>query len=197
MTSSTLISSVVISRYARVLADLAAQEKAVSKIQKDFDMLQGMLSESQDLNDLVSSPRVSAQTQSAVMVDVLKKIKAQKLTQNFIGTLVQNRRLNILPNVMIAFEKIVSERAGEVSVCVETAVKMTAAQEKSCQDKIKKALGAKVKIEPKVTPEILGGMVVTIGSYMIDDSVRRKIERLGVALSPNSNQNIQNLKEVV
>ena len=85
-----------------------------------------------------------------------------------------------------------------VEVSLETAVKMTAAQSKEFQKKIEKALGASVSIEEKVTPEIMGGVIVTIGSYMIDDSVRRKLDRLGVALKSNANQNkVQNLKEVV
>lgn len=198
MSSSVSISSVVLSRYAGALIDLAEDAKAVSKIEKDFVDLKKMLEDSQDLRSLVESQSISAQQQMAFIEDLCAKAKFQKLTFNFLGVLIQNRRLNALEGIIEAFGKAVAKRAGHVSVSVETAEKLTASQEKDIKSKIEKALGTGVTIEAKVTPEIIGGMVVTIGSYMVDDSVRRKIERLGVALKSNANQNtIQNLKEVV
>ncbi len=198
MSSSVPVSSVVISRYAGALMDLAEDTKSVSKIEKDFAGLKKMIEESDDLHSVLNSQSISASQQMAVVEDICEKAKFQKLTHNFLGVLVENRRLNALCGVIESFSKIAAERAGHVSVSIETAEKLSAAQEKDIKSKIEKALGTSVTIEPKVTPEIIGGMIVTIGSYMVDDSVRRKIERLGVALKSNANQNtIQNLKEVV
>ena len=132
------------------------------------------------------------------MADIAAKAKLQALTKNFLSVLVENRRLNALPGVIGAYDKIVSMRSGEVAVRVETAVKMSVSQEKEFTKKLSTVIGSDISVETFVTPEILGGMIVTIGSYMVDDSVRRKLERLGATLRQSSNQNtVQNLKEVV
>jgi len=198
VSSSVSVSSVVISRYAGALADLAEESKSIPKVEKDLISLSGIIKESQELSSLIHSQSISADKQLAVLSDICDKAKFQKLTFNFLGVLAQNRRLNALEEIIDAFGKVLAKRAGQVSVNVETAEKITAAQEKDIKQKIEKALGTTIAVETKVTPEIIGGMIVTIGSYMVDDSVRRKIERLGVALKSNANQNtIQNLKEVI
>ncbi|MGN7438686.1 MAG: ATP synthase F1 subunit delta [Alcanivorax sp.] len=198
MSSSAPISSIVYTRYASALIDLAEQEKAIDKIKKDLIALEGMIQDSADLSEMIASPLISVEKQSGVIQEIVKKAKLNKLTANFLGVLVQNRRLAALPGIISVFNKIIAERSGVVEVRLETAVKLTAAQAKEFQKKIEKALGATVSIEEKVTPEIMGGVIVTIGSYMIDDSVRRKLDRLGVALKSNANENtVQNLKEVV
>ena len=93
---------------------------------------------------------------------------------------------------------MVAAKSGQVEVSLETAAKLSAEQLKEFETKVGTALGTSIILEEKVSPEIMGGMIVTIGSYMIDDSVRRKLERLGMALKSNANQNtVKNLKEVV
>lgn len=196
MTSSTLISSVVCTRYAGALVDLAEGSKSVQKVQKDFVGLEEVISESSEFTHLIASPLVSKEKQAAIIIEIGKKLKLNKLTQNFLGVLVENRRLSALSQIIKTYNKIVAERSGEVEVRVETAVKLTATQLKDLKAQIEKSLGHSVSVETEVKPEILGGMIVTIGSYMVDDSVRRKLERLGVALKSNSSENT-NLKEVV
>ncbi len=196
MTSS--VSSVVLSRYAGALIDLAEEAKAVEKVQKDFADIAAMIAGSDDLASVISSPLISQQKQENIISDIAKKAKLHKLTSNFLNVLVENRRLNALEGVIKSYNQEMSKRSGEVSVRVETSAKLTSAQEKEFQSKISGAIGSDVSIETHVTPEIMGGSIITIGSYMIDDSVRRKLERLGSALKQSSNSNTnQNLKEVV
>lgn len=197
MTSSTPVSSVVLTRYASALIDLAEKAKLVKKVQEDFDSLESAISDSQELADVIASPLVSSTKQSAIISEISEKAKLQELTRNFLGVLVQNRRLYALSAIMKTFKAEVSKRSGELSVRVETAEKMTVAQKKEFETKISGVLGSGVAIEAVVSPEIIGGMVVTIGSYMVDDSVRRKLERLSSTLKNSSNQNTVNLKEVV
>ncbi len=198
MTSSSSISSVVLSRYAGALVDLAEKASSVKDVQKDFREIEAMVNSSDELAYVISSPLISQQAQGKVISDLAKKAKFNKLTQNFLGVLVQNRRLGALLGVIKAYDKAVSVRSGEVSVRVETATPLSATQEKEFQKKLSVVIGSSVLVETVVAPEILGGMIVTIGSHMVDDSVRRKLERLSSALKQGSNQNnIQNLKEVV
>ncbi len=198
MSSSNLTSSLIYTRYAGALVDLAEQKKVVEKVQKDLDSLQSALDTSNDLSEAISSPLVSASEQGRVMEELAKKVKMQGLTKNFLGVLAQNRRVSALPGIIKAYEKIVAQRSGLVDVRVETAAALDDKQSKAVKAKIEKALSATVRLEEIVSPEIMGGMVVTVGSYMIDDSVRRKIERLGMALKPGANQDssVSNVKEV-
>jgi len=198
VSSSNLTSSLICTRYGGALVDLAEQKKVVDKVQKDLDLLQSALDMSDDLSDAISSPLVSSAEQARVMEALAKKVKMQGLTKNFLGVLAQNRRVNALPGIIAAYEKIVAQRSGLVDVSVETAEALSDKQSKAVKAKIEKALGATIRMEQEVSPEIMGGMVVTIGSYMIDDSVARKIERLGMALKPSANQDssVSNVKEV-
>lgn len=197
------VSSVVLSRYVGALIDLAEESKSIKKIQKDFSEIEAMIASSDELADLIFSPLVAQQKQEQIISEIATKAKLDKLTKNFLGVLVQNRRLNALLGMIAEFKKEISKRSGEVLVRVETASKLSAAEQKDVEAKISKVIGSNISVEAVVTPEILGGMIVTIGSYMVDDSVRRKLERLGSALKQGSNQNninqtkAKNLKEVV
>lgn len=198
MTASPRTSSVVLTRYTTALLDLAEEKKAVDDVLKDFFVLESLLAGSEDLSSMVQSPMVAKTQQLAVMDELAKKAKLHTLTVNFIGVLAQNRRLNVLSEMILSFRKQVSARRGEVSVQVQTATELSEKQKTEFTKKIAQALGKDVAVEAVVVPEIIGGMVVTVGSYMIDDSVRRKLERLGSALVQGANQNTnQNLKEVV
>ncbi len=198
MSSSNLASSLICTRYAGALVDLAERDNVVEKVQKDLDFLRGALGVSDELEEAISSPLVGVGEQARVMEELAKKAKMQKLTKSFLGVLVQNRRINDLSGIIEAYGKIVAQRSGLIDVCVQTSEALEDKQRKAVKAKIEKALGATVKIDEKVSPEIMGGMVVTIGSYMIDDSVRRKIERLGVALksSASHDSSVSNVKEV-
>ncbi len=197
MPSSTPISSIVFARYAGALVDLAEQAKTVDKVQGDLSALENMISNSPELAEIVNSPLVSQSKQANAIDAIAAKAKFNKLTSNFLAVLVQNRRLDALSGIIKAYKRIIAKKSGQVEVSLETSVKLTAAQSKEFQKQIEKALGSSVSIEEKVTPEIMGGVIVTIGSYMIDDSVRRKLERLGVALKSSNQNTVQNLKEVV
>ncbi len=199
MTSSASVSLVVLSRYAGALVDLAEKESSVKDVQKDLHDISSMIDNSDEFARFLVSPLVGVDVQQKVIDDISKKAKFCKLTQNFLSVLVQNRRLNVLSGIIQEYDKIVAARSGEVSVRVEVASKLSAAQEKDIKKRLSASVGSDVLVETVIRPDILGGMIVTIGSYMVDDSVRRKLERLGSALKQGSNQNnnIQNLKEVI
>jgi len=187
-------SNVVAARYVGALIDLASDAKKLNDVEKDFADLGGMVASSVDLQNLIRSPRVSAAKQDAAIEAIAKKARFVGLTTNFLKTLVHNRRLNILESVLDVFKEQVAKRRGEIIVTVETAQDLTAAQMKSLQATLKKETGADIALNARVSPEILGGMIVTVGSHMIDDSVRRKLDKLKTSMS-GANENT-NLKEV-
>ncbi|NCT40435.1 MAG: F0F1 ATP synthase subunit delta [Alphaproteobacteria bacterium] len=187
--------NVVASRYVGALIDLAEDSKKLKDVEKDFSDLVGMASSSADFRQLIHSPVTSESQQFDAIDAIAKKARFTTITTNFLKVLVQNRRLNILESVLSVFQREVSKRRGEIIVTVETAQDLTAAQMKSLQDTLKKETGADVVLNTKVEPSILGGMIVTVGSHMIDDSVARKLERLKTSMTGGANENT-NLKEV-
>ena len=198
MTSSTPVSSIVLSRYANALLDLAEQSGVVEKIQNDFMNIAALLDESRELCTVVSSPLLHKSKQVTVVETMCAHIKAHVLMVNFLNVLVENRRLSALRGVMIAYEAAVAERKGIKPVQVTSAVDLTDKQKKELQVRLVKSLGHEVTLSCAIDPSIMGGLVITVGSYMIDDSVRRKIDILNNVLMKGSNNNaIQNLKEVV
>ena len=198
MAASGSISSVILSRYAGALIDLAQEAKILDKVHADLSAFANMVEGSSELFMMVHSPMMSKTEQMAVLGEIAKKAKFQDLTLNFIGVLVQNRRLNVVLDIIRTAEKMIAERKGLVSVAVTTASALSEPQKKELQTKISASLGHDVILDIKIDPAILGGMIVTIGSQMIDDSVRRKLERLNALLIKGANTNtIQTLKEVV
>ena len=196
MSTQTQSSTVVSRRYAGALLDLAEESKALAKVEKDLDELAAMMLSSSDLATMIASPLTTRADQEKAAQKLAEKAKFQKLTKNFLGVLAQNGRLNILPAILRDVESEMTKRRGELVANVETAVALTDKQTKALQKEISKAMGRDVMIEATVNPDIMGGMVVTAGSYMIDDSVKRKLERLRSAMSGSANENV-NLKEVV
>ena len=195
MSNVTQSSSVVASRYVGALIDLAEDSKKLKDVEKDFSDLSAMTTSSEDLRYLIRSPLLSETQQQAAIEAIAKKARFTTITTNFLKVLVENRRLNILESILSVFEREVAKRRGEIIVTVETAQDLTAAQTKSLKDTLKKETGADIVLNTKVEPSILGGMIVTVGSHMVDDSVARKLEKLKASMAGGANENA-NLKEV-
>lgn len=158
---------------------MAAESKSLDKVEKDVIDLEAMLSESDSLRALIVNPLIGRGEQRDVIMALADKAKFQKLTKHFLGMMAENRRLNILSALVEMFAREMIKRRGEISAAVETAHPLTAAQTKALQAELKKAVGSDVTLDVKVNEELIGGMIVTVGSLMIDDSVRHKIERMG------------------
>lgn len=195
MTTTASAASKIAERYATALIETGEQSKTLESIEKDLESLITMVESSEDLTSLIKSPLYNGAQQTGAIQAIAQKAGFNKLTSNFLGVLAQNRRLNILKDVISAFRAQLSHRRGEVLAKVTTAFPLTPEQERYLQDSLKKSLGFKVTLQVTVDPSILGGMIVTVGSKMVDDSVRRKLERLKLKMQSSSNQNTK-LEEV-
>ena len=193
---SAKASHAVTSRYALALIELAQESNRIQQVERDLNELGAMIAASADLTTVISSPSLSRDQQAKAIMAIADKAKFDGLTRNFLGVLVKNRRLGAVQGISEAFRTELSRRRGEVAVEVQTAQDMSASQLESLQRAIAKGLGRDVALKAKVEPSILGGMIVTIGSKMIDDSGARKHERQKAARSRQSNQNSQTVKEV-
>lgn len=195
MSAASSGSNIVAVRYASAFLDMAAEQGVVQQVEKDMTELAVMLNGSPDLQALIANPLVGRAPQGAAIEALARQAQFNDLTVRFLGVLAQNRRLGALGAVLKAFGAELRRRRGEIQARVQTAYPLTPAQSKALQDELTQAMGAKVTLDASVNKDLLGGMTVTVGSRMIDDSVRSKLERLQRAMTSGSNQN-QHIKKV-
>lgn len=181
-------------RYATALVEIAADSKRIDAVEQDLNDLEAMVANSSDLQILIKSPLISRVEQQKSIEAIAQKAKFQDITTNFLSLLAQNRRLNMLPSIMNAVRINISRLRGEVSAHVASAFKMSKAQEEALQASLTKAMGQTVAVKVDVQEDLIGGMVVTVGSQIIDDSVKRKLERLKIAMKSNANNNASDQK---
>lgn len=169
-------------RYAVALFDLASEAGNVSSVEADLDKLDSALGESTDLAALIKNPEVSRADLGKAMGALASLLGLDKLTSNFLGVLAENRRLAELPAMIRAFGAIAAAQRGEVTADVASAHPLSDDQVSSLQEKLKAREGRNVKIRTSVDPDLLGGLVVTIGSKRIDSSIRTRLNSLAHAM---------------
>lgn len=176
-------SGLIARRYAAALLDMAAEGKVLDKVEQDLRELAAMLEGSPDLQSLVRNPLINRVQQKRAVEALGQSAKFDKLTTNFLGVLAHNRRLSVLSTMIESFQTEAAKRRGEVAARVQTAYALTPAQTDALQKELSKALGSNVTLNVEVAKDLLGGMIVTVGSRMVDDSLKRKLERLKRTLS--------------
>jgi F-type H+-transporting ATPase subunit delta len=169
-------------RYARALFDLADEGRALDQVAADLKSLAGMLAESGDLRRLVRSPVLDRAAQGRAITALAAQADFALLTRNFLGLLARNRRLFALPEMIAAFLNNLAARRGEVTAHVVSATPLTPAQSAALAEALRKSAGAKLAIDSHVDPSLLGGLVVRLGSRMIDASLKSKLTRLQLAM---------------
>lgn len=169
-------------RYAAALFELADEGKALDAVAEDLVVLQKALDESEDMTRLVRSPVLDRDEQWKAMTALLDKMGASDLTKKFLGVVTANRRLFALTGIVRAYLEELASRRGEVTADVVSAHPLSDSQVKALEDSLKKALGGKVAIAPRIDPSILGGLIVKVGSRMIDSSLRTQLQKLKFAM---------------
>lgn len=173
-----MIASGLEGRYALAVFALALEEKALEKVAKDLENLRKLASENSDFSNLLLNPSLDKDTQHKATSAIAKKAKLTPLTGRFLGVLVENRRLSKLEKVAEVYARLVSDHKGEVAAEVTSAEKMTKAQQDALKKQLKKNLGQDIAFEVEVNPDLLGGLVVKVGSKVIDSSIKTKLENL-------------------
>lgn len=169
-------------RYASALYDLADEQKALDQVADDLRGVKSALDESADLRRLVRSPAIGREDQAKALQAVASAAGMSKLSSNFLGLIAMNRRLFALDAMIQAFLAILADRRGEVTASVTSAKALSEDQLAKVTDALKQAVGANAQIETSVDPELLGGLVVRVGSRMYDNSLRSKLQRLEIAM---------------
>ena len=169
-------------RYATALFDLATEGKNLDQTESDLTRLKEVLAQSPELRRFIRSLVLTREQQSQVLTTLLERTEAGELTRRFVRLVGQKRRLSALGEMIDAFLADVARRRGEVNAAVRVAQPLTDPQTAAMTATIRDALGAKVAIHVDIDPALLGGMVVQVGSRMIDNSLRTKIDKLQLAM---------------
>jgi F-type H+-transporting ATPase subunit delta len=184
-TDEPLMASVA-GRYARALFDLAKDEDKLKEVESDIVTIQQMLDESEDLRRMVRSPLISSDDQIRVLTVILDRAGISALTANFFKLVARNRRLFAAADMIKAFRALLARERGEVAADVTSAHALNNEQLNMLSEALSGVVGQAVKVNTKVQPNLLGGLIVKIGSRMFDSSLRTKLINLKIALKGNS-----------
>lgn len=165
-------------RYATALAELATEKEVVETIGKEINQFAGLLEESKELGGLLTNPTTSQKDQKDAVEAVLAKAQPHEITGNFLKLLVDKRRMPLITAIVGSYNQIVEERSGRITVQVKSAKAMTQTHFNQLTSSLSESLKKEVTLEVEEKPELLGGLVVQIGSLMIDSSVRNRLSRL-------------------
>jgi len=169
-------------RYATALYELADAASCLDAVAKNLKSFRTMMNESADLGRMIASPVLTRDAQTKAVTAVCAKAKMNKLTLNFVGMVAQNRRLLALPGMIQAFLDELSRRRGESTAQVTSAKKLSEKQLKAVSSVLKKSMGTKIAIEADVDESLLGGMIVKVGSRMIDSSLKTQLQQLHLSM---------------
>jgi len=169
-------------RYATALFDLARDQKLLDAVAADLDVVGAAVVESPELKRLVTSPLLSRQAQGAAIAALAERLGLQELTRRFLGVLAANRRLFALPGIVRAFASLLVSERGEVEAEIVSAAELTQEQVSAVEEGVRRFAGRKVRLSRSVDPGLLGGLVVRVGSRMIDASLRSRLVQLELSM---------------
>ncbi len=179
---ATKTTGLIAERYASALYELADAAKALDQIAADLRSLKAMMAASTDLVRLIRSPVLGRADQSNAVTALAEKAGFHDLTRRFLGTVAANRRLFTLTAVIDGFLAELARRRGEATADVTSAVSLTPAQTAALEEALRSVVGSKVTVDLKVDRSLIGGLVVRVGSRMIDTSLATKLRRLRLAM---------------
>lgn len=169
-------------RYALAIFELAQEEKAVDAVAQDFASLKQLIAESTDLARLIRAPVFSREEQATGMNGVLHRMEASPLTRRFVLLLASKRRLFVLPDIIRVYREMVSRQRGEMSAQVTSARPLSEGETAELKAVLKSKLSRDVQLETSIDPSLLGGLIVKVGSRMINSSLRTKLNGMRVAM---------------
>lgn len=178
MTARLSANSRLAKRYAKALYELALEKGVLDSVEKDLLAIKAALASSKELSDFTKTPLISREDKASAISALLTKAGANKETISFANTLAQNSRLEALEDSIEEVQLLCAQHRGEIAVQVISAVPLQESQRSAISSALVASLGKKVKLELAVEADILGGVIVKVGSKMLDNSLKSKLERL-------------------
>ncbi len=169
-------------RYATALFELARDAKAIDKVEASLATVRAAIDESVDFKALTTSPLLSRSNAARAIAATAALLKLDATTTSFLGVLAHNRRLAALPQIIRAFRLLAASYRGETTAEVASAHPLTPDQVAALKQSLRQRIGRDVSVDLSVDPTLLGGLVVRIGSQMIDSSIKTRLNSLAHAM---------------
>ena len=178
MSETASISMGVASRYARAIFDLVLESDEVTELENNVESLSEALGDSEELRDLIASPLYTRDDQKAAIVAIGTKMKLLANLTNTLALMASKRRLFVMGSFLRQLKILIAEHKGEITADVVSAKTLTQGQSDNLAKVIKERVGKEIKINASVDESIIGGIVIKVGSKMIDTSIRSKLNSL-------------------
>ena len=182
MTEPVSISLGIAERYATAIFEIAKEGKSLGDLEANLTDLATAIDASADLRELISSPVISREDQGAAIASIGRKMKLTQVLQNALGLMAEKRRLFVLPQMVARLRGMIAEDRGEMTADVTSAQALTKAQADKLAKTLKASTGKDVKINATVDDSLIGGLIVKVGSKMIDTSIRSRLNSLQNAM---------------
>ncbi|HSF92118.1 MAG TPA: F0F1 ATP synthase subunit delta [Paracoccaceae bacterium] len=178
MSEPASISTGIAERYATAVYEIAKDGKAVKKLESDLDALQAVLTDSADFRTLIQSPIYTREEQASAIAAITKKMALSETTSNVLNLMATKRRLFVVPQLVKTLRELIAADKGEVTAEVTSAKALTKAQSEKLMASLKSTTGKTVTLNTTVDESLIGGLIVKVGSRMIDTSIRAKLNSL-------------------
>lgn len=178
MSNTHSTTSTIAARYAHAFFDLALEHNCLDAIAGDLTALKKTIESSTEFATFVKSPVYGNKDQQKAIAAIAEKSGFAEMTKNFLSLVTHNRRLFALTDIINAFDQRAAAHRGEMSAEAITATPLNQDQERRLRSEIESIVGKAVNLDTRVDPSLLGGMVVKVGSRMIDSSLKTKLNRL-------------------
>ncbi len=176
------ISTGIAHRYATAVYDLAKESDKIKALEGDLTALQEAMNSSEDFRDLIHSPIYTREQQGGAITALAEKMKLSPMMANLLALMAQKRRLFVLPQLVQTLREIIATEKGEVTADVTSAKALTKTQADKLAKSLNASTGKKVTLNQTVDESLIGGLVVKVGSKMIDTSIRAKLDSLQNAM---------------
>jgi len=182
MVSQLASGDLISDRYASALYELVVEKKLVDAVLGDLENLKKILLDNKELSLVIKSPLISSPDKLNIFESLLKKINANELTNTFIKVIEKNKRFSNLTSIIVQFININSQKRGNILADITSADELKDDQKNNITNQLKTILGDKLSLSFDVDKNIMGGLIVKVGSKMIDTSLANKINKLKIAM---------------
>ena len=172
----------IANRYAFALYELSSEDQCTDEVLNDLLKIKNYINQSSDFKLLIKSPLISVGEKMNIFKKILSNHSSNALTSNFIKVITYNKRINFLPIIIDRYNSINTEKRGDVMAEITSAEILTDQQKKGINNQLRSMLGEKLSLNFKIDNKIIGGLIVKVGSKMIDSSLNSKINKLKIAM---------------
>ena len=182
MASQQSSRELIADRYASALYELSSKNKCIDEVLNDLLTIEDYNIQNNDFNLLIKSPLITSNEKLNILQKILSDHSANILTSNFIKVISHNKRINFLSAIIARYYAINAEKRGDVIADITSAEELTDQQKNGIKDQLRSILGEKLSLNYKIDHKIIGGLIVKVGSKMIDSSLNSKINKLTIAM---------------